>query len=58
MDRRTFSGACASAFVVAGSSVFAQPAAKVYRVGFFLGASGAAVASLFAALSEGLRELG
>jgi len=36
----------------------AQPAAKVYRVGFLLGATGASVASLFHALEEGLRELG
>jgi len=36
----------------------AQSAAKVYRVGFLLGASGESVASLFHALDEGLRELG
>jgi putative tryptophan/tyrosine transport system substrate-binding protein len=31
---------------------------KVYRIGFFLGASGESVASLFGAFSEGLRDLG
>jgi putative ABC transport system substrate-binding protein len=30
----------------------------VYRIGFFLGATGESVASLFAAFSEGLRDLG
>ncbi|MDR3489214.1 MAG: ABC transporter substrate-binding protein [Bradyrhizobium sp.] len=38
--------------------VEAQSAAKVYRVGFLLGATGESVASLFHALEEGLRELG
>ena len=36
----------------------AQPAAKVYRVGFLLGATGESVASLFHALEERLREFG
>jgi len=36
----------------------AQAGAKVYRVGFFLGASGDSVATLFAAFREGMRELG
>jgi len=56
VDRRRFVGACAGGLVVAHS--IAQPAAKVYRIGFFLGASGPSVASLFGALSEGLRDLG
>jgi len=56
MDRRRFVGACAGSLVVARS--IAQPAAKVYRIGFFLGASGPSVASLFGALSDGLRDLG
>src|ERR1022692_369233 len=58
MDRRTFAGALAGSLVLARSVAFAQPAAKVYRIGFFLGASGESVASLFGALSEGLRDLG
>jgi len=58
MDRRKFVGAFAGGFVVARSVAFAQPAAKVYRIGFFLGASGPSVASLFGAFSEGLRDLG
>jgi putative ABC transport system substrate-binding protein len=36
----------------------AQPATKMHRVGFLLGASGQSVASLFHALQEGLRDLG
>jgi putative tryptophan/tyrosine transport system substrate-binding protein len=35
-----------------------QSAAKMYRVGFLLGATGESVASLFHALQDGLRELG
>ena len=58
MDRRTFAGAFVGALVIARSVAFAQPAAKVYRVGFFLGATGESVASLFDALKEGLRDLG
>jgi ABC-type uncharacterized transport system substrate-binding protein len=46
------------ALVIARSVAFAQPAAKVYRVGFFLGATGESVASLFDALKEGLRDRG
>ena len=50
-----------------GGSVVARPlaargevqsAAKMYRVGFLLGATGESVASLFHALQDGLRELG
>ena len=58
MDRRTFAGAFVGALVIARSVAFAQPAAKVYRVGFFLGATGESVASLFDALKVGLRDLG
>jgi hypothetical protein len=54
MDRRRFVGAFAGGLVIARSVAFAQPAAKVYRIGFFLGASGDSVASLFGAFSEGL----
>src|SRR5258705_1857387 len=56
MDRRTFVGAFAGSLMIAIAE--AQPAGKVYRIGFFLGASGESVASLFGAFSEGLRDLG
>jgi putative ABC transport system substrate-binding protein len=58
MDRRTFIGAVAGGLVIARSVAEAQPATKVYRVGFLLGASAESVASLFGALKEGLRDLG
>jgi len=58
MDRRRFVGAFAGGVAFARSVAFAQPAARVYRIGFFLGASGESVASLFGAFSEGLRDLG
>src|SRR6478672_13058374 len=58
MDRRTFAGACAAALVIARSIAFAQTAGKMHRIGFLLGASGQSVASLFGALSEGMRDLG
>ena len=58
MDRRKFVGALAGSLAIARSITEAQPAAKVYRVGFLLGASGESVASLFHAFDEGLRGLG
>jgi len=58
MDRRRFVGACAGGFAIARSVAVAQPAAKVYRIGFLLGATSESVASLFDALKEGLRDLG
>ena len=58
MDRRTFVGAFASGLVIARSIAEAQPATKVYRVGFLLGATAESVASLLDSLREGLRELG
>ncbi len=58
MDRRSFVGAFAGSLVIARSLAEAQPATKVYRIGFFLGASGESVASLFGALRDGLRDLG
>jgi ABC-type uncharacterized transport system substrate-binding protein len=57
MNRRTFGGALGASLLVARSTA-AQPAAKMHRVGFLLGASGQSVASLFHALQEGLRNLG
>ena len=58
MDRRSFIGAFAGSLVIARSLAEAQPATKVYRIGFFLGATGESVASLFDALRDGLRDLG
>ena len=58
MDRRGFVSALARGLAIARSIVEAQSAAKVFRVGFLLGASGESVASLFRAFDEGLRELG
>src|SRR5262249_15960283 len=58
MDRRRFVGTLAGGLAIARTIGEAQSAAKVYRVGFLLGASGESVASLFHALDEGLRELG
>ena len=58
IDRRRFVGALAGSLVIARSIAEAQPAAKVYRIGFFLGATGESVASLFDALKGGLRDLG
>jgi putative ABC transport system substrate-binding protein len=58
MDRRSFVRACAGSLVITRSVANAQSAAKVYRIGFFLGATGESVASLFDALREGLRDLG
>jgi putative ABC transport system substrate-binding protein len=58
MDRRGFVGALAGGLAVTRSRAEAQSAAKMYRVGFLLGASGQSVASLFHALQEGLRNLG
>jgi putative tryptophan/tyrosine transport system substrate-binding protein len=58
MGRRAFVSGLASSLAIARSIVEAQSAAKIFRLGFLLGASGESVASLFHALDEGLRELG
>src|SRR5271167_1521600 len=58
MHRRKFVGALAGGFAISRSIAQAQPVAKVYQVGFLLGATGESVASLFHALKERLRELG
>jgi len=58
MHRRGFVGALASGLTILRSAAEAQPVAKVYRIGFLLGATGESVASLFHALKDGLRELG
>src|SRR5260221_545508 len=58
MHRRGFVGALAGGLTILRSAAEAQPVAKVYRIGFLLGATGESVASLFHALKDGLRELG
>jgi ABC-type uncharacterized transport system substrate-binding protein len=58
MHRRKFVGALAGCFAFLRSIAEAQPVAKVFHVGFLLGATGESVASLFHALKDGLRELG
>jgi len=58
MDRRTFVGAVAGGLVVARSVAEAQPAAKVYRIGFLAAATMESTAPLLRALTEGLRDLG
>jgi putative tryptophan/tyrosine transport system substrate-binding protein len=58
MDRRRFVGALAGGLLIARSVVETEAAAKVHHVGFLLGATAESVASLFQALSDGLRDLG
>jgi len=58
MDRRRFVSVLAGGVLVARSIAEAQPAAKMQRVGFLLGATRESVAPLFHALEEGLRDLG
>jgi ABC-type uncharacterized transport system substrate-binding protein len=58
MDRRRFVGVFAGGLAITRSIALAQQAAKVYRVGFLLGASRESVSSLFRSLKEGLRDLG
>jgi putative ABC transport system substrate-binding protein len=58
MDRRTFIGAFAGGLVTARSAAEAQPAAKIYRIGFLSLLPAETGAAPFRALSEGLRDLG
>jgi putative tryptophan/tyrosine transport system substrate-binding protein len=58
MDRRRFVSTLACGLAATRSHAEAQSAAKMYRVGFLLGATGESVASLFHALQDRLRELG
>ena len=58
MDRRTFVGVLAGGLMISRSVAGAQPAGKVYRVGFLLGATRESVASLFNAFHEAMREVG
>jgi len=58
MDRRRFVSTLACGLAATPSHAEAQSNAKMYRVGFLLGATGESVASLFHALQDRLRELG
>jgi putative tryptophan/tyrosine transport system substrate-binding protein len=58
MDRRRFVSTLACGLAATPSHAEAQSGAKMYRVGFLLGATGESVASLFHALQDRLRELG
>src|SRR3954454_1817627 len=58
MHRQKFVGTLAGGLAMSRSMAEAQPVAKIYRVGFLLGATGESVLSLFLALKEGLHELG
>jgi len=58
MDRRTFLCAFAGGLVIARSFAAAQPAAKVYRIGFLGIPTAAQYASRLAAFRAGLSDLG
>jgi putative ABC transport system substrate-binding protein len=58
MHRRFFIGALACGPLTARFDAQAQPAAKVYRVGYLTHATVAQAASYFGALKDGLRDLG
>jgi putative ABC transport system substrate-binding protein len=58
IDRRTFIGAFASGLVITRSVAEAQPAAKVYRIGFLQATTAESAALPFRALNDGLRDLG
>jgi len=58
MDRRRFVSTLACGLAATPSHAEAQSDAKMYRVGFLLGASSESVAPLFQALRDRLRELG
>jgi ABC-type uncharacterized transport system substrate-binding protein len=58
MDRRTFIEVFAGGLVIARSIDEAQPAAKVYRIGFLSIGPAESAAALFGALSKELRDLG
>ena len=58
IDRRAFIGAVAGGLVIARSVAEAQPAAKIYRIGFLGSANASSWATQIAALRQGLRELG
>jgi len=58
MNRRLFIGAIAGSALNVPRVADAQPAAKVYRIGFLASGTAEETVRLFRALDEGLRELG
>jgi ABC-type uncharacterized transport system substrate-binding protein len=58
MDRRTFIAGVAGGLVIAQPVAEAQPAAKVYRIGFLGGTPPSAEPRLWEGFFQGLRELG
>jgi putative tryptophan/tyrosine transport system substrate-binding protein len=58
MDRRSFLGTLAGGLLAAPLAAEAQPAAKVYRIGFLGNSTPALEANLVGPFREGLRELG
>ena len=58
MDRRTFIGIIGGGLVIARSVATAQPAARVYRIGYLGGTSPATESRLWDGFFQGLRELG
>jgi putative ABC transport system substrate-binding protein len=58
VDRRKFVSTVAASLVTGPALAQTQPGARIYRVGFLLGATRESVASLFQALQEGMREHG
>jgi len=58
MDRRAFIGRVALATIVGPRAVLAQPAHKVYRIGYLAGTSREVQLHLIAAFEAGLRERG
>jgi putative ABC transport system substrate-binding protein len=58
MERRAFLGTLASGFLATPLAAWAQPAGKVYRVGFLGNSTAALEANLVGSFREGLRDLG
>ena len=59
MDRRTFIGGIACNLVIASPIAFAQPAGKVYRIGYLsIGSASTTYTRPLEAFRQGLRELG
>ena len=58
MDRRTFLGALASGLLAAPLAVEAQPAGKVYRIGYLSAGSGTSNPRILEVFRQGLGELG
>src|SRR5512135_1236785 len=58
MDRRTFIGSIAGGVLVAPLAANAQPAGKVYRIGYLTTGSPTVASGFSEAFRQGLRELG